>query len=149
MNELKDTIDNAPVRAFLVCADIGEHDAERSMQELDQLAETAGVDTVAKVIQKRPSYDSATCIGSGRLAELAEEAKAQDIELIIFDSELTANQTKNIEAVTDIRVIDRTTLILDIFAQRIKDALCFLLVCYSVIVGNQYSSIVTEQIDNN
>lgn len=118
MNELKDTIDNAPVRAFLVCADIGEYDAERSMQELDQLAETAGVDTVAKVIQKRPSYDSATCIGSGRLAELAEEAKAQDIDLIIFDSELTANQTKNIEAVTDIRVIDRTTLILDIFAQR-------------------------------
>ena len=118
MNELKDTIDNAPVRAFLVCADTGEYDAERSMQELKQLAETAGVDTVAQVIQKRPSYDSATCIGSGRLAELAEEAKAQDIELIIFDSELTANQTKNIEAVTDIRVIDRTTLILDIFAQR-------------------------------
>ncbi|MBQ4310225.1 MAG: GTPase HflX [Oscillospiraceae bacterium] len=118
MNELKETIDNAPVRAFLVCADTGEYDAERSMQELKQLAETAGVDTVAQVIQKRPSYDSATCIGSGRLAELAEEAKAQDIELIIFDSELTANQTKNIEAVTDIRVIDRTTLILDIFAQR-------------------------------
>ncbi|MBQ4225250.1 MAG: GTPase HflX [Oscillospiraceae bacterium] len=111
-------MDNAPVRAFLVCADTGEYDAERSMQELKQLAETAGVDTVAQVIQKRPSYDSATCIGSGRLAELAEEAKAQDIELIIFDSELTANQTKNIEAVTDIRVIDRTTLILDIFAQR-------------------------------
>ena len=118
MNELKETIDNAPVRAFLVCADIGEYDAERSMQELKQLAETAGVDTVAQVIQKRPSYDSATCIGSGRLAELAEEAKAQDIDLIIFDRELTANQTKNIEAVTDIRVIDRTTLILDIFAQR-------------------------------
>ena len=105
MNELKETIDNAPVRAFLVCADTGEYDAERSMQELKQLAETAGVDTVAQVLQKRPSYDSATCIGSGRLAELAEEAKAQDIELIIFDSELTANQTKNIEAVTDIRVM--------------------------------------------
>lgn len=105
-------------RVILVSADTGEFDAERSMAELEELAKTAGVEVAATVTQKRPTYDSATCIGSGRLEELAEEAKALDIDLVIFDHELTANQTKNIERILDIRVIDRTTLILDIFAQR-------------------------------
>ena len=105
-------------RVILVSADTGEFDAERSMDELKELAKTDGVEIVGCVTQKRPSYDTATCIGSGRLEELAEEAKALDIDLVIFDHELTANQTKNIERILDIRVIDRTTLILDIFAQR-------------------------------
>ncbi len=105
-------------RAVLVSADTGEFDAERSMDELEELAETAGVEVVFTVTQKRPACDSATCIGSGRLEELAEEAAAENIDLIIFDRELTANQTKNIERILDIRVIDRTTLILDIFAGR-------------------------------
>lgn len=105
-------------RVILVSVDTGEFDAERSMDELKELAKTDGVEIVGCVTQKRPSYDTATCIGSGRLEELAEEAKALDIDLVIFDHELTANQTKNIERILDIRVIDRTTLILDIFAQR-------------------------------
>ena len=105
-------------RVILVSADTGEFDAERSMEELKELAKTDGVEIVGCVTQKRPSYDTASCIGSGRLEELAEEAKALDIDLVIFDHELTANQTKNIERILDIRVIDRTTLILDIFAQR-------------------------------
>ena len=105
-------------RVILVSADTGEFDAERSMEELKELAKTDGVEIVGCMTQKRPSYDTATCIGSGRLEELAEEAKALDIDLVIFDHELTANQTKNIERILDIRVIDRTTLILDIFAQR-------------------------------
>lgn len=105
-------------RVILVSADTGEFDAERSMEELKELAKTDGVEIVGCVTQKRPSYDTATCIGSGRLEELAEEAKTLDIDLVIFDHELTANQTKNIERILDIRVIDRTTLILDIFAQR-------------------------------
>lgn len=111
-NKIKQT------RVILVSADTGEFDAERSMEELKELAKTDGVEIVGCVTQKRPSYDTATCIGSGRLEELAEEAKALDIDLVIFDHELTANQTKNIERILDIRVIDRTTLILDIFAQR-------------------------------
>lgn len=84
------------------------------------LAQTAGVETSFYSIQKRPSYDSATCIGSGRLEEIAENVRAMDINLAIFDCELTANQTKNIENILDIQVIDRTTLILDIFAQRAR-----------------------------
>jgi GTP-binding protein HflX len=106
------------VRAVLVSADTGEFDAERSLDELEELSRTAGVEVAARVTQKRPAQDSATVIGSGRLEQLAEEAEALDVNLIIFDCELTANQTRNIEKILDIRVIDRTTLILDIFAGR-------------------------------
>ncbi len=105
-------------RAVLVTADTGEFDAEQSLDELEELSDTAGVEVAARVIQKRPAQDSATVIGSGRLEELANEIEALEINLAIFDCELTANQTKNIEKILDIRVIDRTTLILDIFAQR-------------------------------
>ena len=106
--------------AALISADTGEFDAESSIKELEELAQTAGVETSFYFIQKRPSYDSATCIGSGRLEEIAENVRAMDINLAIFDCELTANQTKNIENILDIQVIDRTTLILDIFAQRAR-----------------------------
>ena len=105
-------------RAVLVSADTGEFDAERSLDELEELSATAGVEVVGRVTQKRPACDSATVIGSGRLEQLVEEAEALQTNLIIFDCELTANQTRNIERILDIRVIDRTTLILDIFAQR-------------------------------
>ncbi len=105
-------------RAVLISADTGEFDAELSIKELEELAQTAGVETVFYSIQKRPAYDSATCVGAGRLEEIAENVKSMDINLAIFDCELTANQTKNIENILDVQVIDRTTLILDIFAQR-------------------------------
>ncbi len=114
-NDIKDV-----TRAALVSADTGEFDAERSLNELEELSKTAGVEVAARVIQKRPACDSATVIGSGRLEQLAEEAAALELDLIIFDCELTANQTRNIEKILDIRVIDRTTLILDIFAQRAR-----------------------------
>ena len=117
--EITENIIKKP-RVILVSADTGEFDAERSMKELEELASTAGVEVVATVTQKRPTYDTATCIGSGRLDELGDEARAMGIDLVIFDHELTANQTRNIEQILDIRVIDRTTLILDIFAQRAR-----------------------------
>ncbi len=115
---MTDNITETVTRAVLVSADTGEFDAERSLDELEELSATAGVEVAARVIQKRPACDSATVIGSGRLEQLAEEAAALEINLVIFDCELTANQTRNIEKILDIRVIDRTTLILDIFAQR-------------------------------
>lgn len=105
-------------RVMLCAVDVGEYDAERSLDELEELADTAGADTVIRVIQKRPSYEPATCIGSGRLSEMAELCRSESIDQIFFDCELTATQIRNIEDVTNVHTIDRTMLILDIFAQR-------------------------------
>lgn len=113
-------IDDAPVKAVLVCVDTGEFDAEISIAELAELARSANAEVVGEMIQKKSSYDSATCMGSGRLEELREQLPQLEAELIIFDHELTGVQVRNIEEILDVRVIDRTTLILDIFAQRAR-----------------------------
>lgn len=112
--------ENIPVKAVLACVDTGEFDAEISIRELEELAVTAEAEVVGTVIQKRPSYDPATCMGSGRLEELKEQLDIFGAELVIFDHELTGVQVRNIEDILDVRVIDRTTLILDIFAQRAR-----------------------------
>lgn len=109
-------------KVFLAAADIGEYDAERSMDELEELARTAGAEVLARMIQKRPAFETGTCIGEGKLEELAELCRQLSPSLIIFDHELTATQVRNIEAITNVRTIDRTTLILDIFAQRAVSA---------------------------
>lgn len=105
-------------KVLLAAVDTGEYDVERSLDELSELCDTAGAEVVATLTQKRPTYDSATCIGSGRLEEMAELCESLEIDQIIFDCELTATQIRNIEDVTDTHTIDRTMLILDIFAQR-------------------------------
>lgn len=105
-------------RAILIGADTGEYDAERSMDELAELAQTAGAEELARVIQKREAYEAATVIGEGKLAEVRELCGSLGAELLIFDCELTASQIRNVEDETDVRVIDRTMLILDIFAGR-------------------------------
>ena len=105
-------------RAILIGADTGEYDAESSMDELSELAQTAGAEELARVIQKREAYEAATVIGEGKLAEVKELCGSLGAELLIFDCELTASQIRNVEDETDVRVIDRTMLILDIFAGR-------------------------------
>ena len=112
--------ENIPVKAVLACVDTGEFDAEISIRELEELASTAEAEVVGTVIQKRPSYDPATCMGSGRLEELKEQLEIFKAELVIFDHELTGVQVRNIENILDVRINDRTTLILDIFAQRAR-----------------------------
>jgi len=107
-------------KALLVSIDTGEFDNEISMKELEELTKTANAEVVATVIQKRPSFEKATCVGQGRLLEIADICKQLEVDLIIFDHELTATQVRNIEEVTNVRTIDRTTLILDIFAQRAR-----------------------------
>lgn len=103
-------------KAVLVCVDMGLYDPQSSLDELEELAKTAGAQVVARVTQKRESPDKATFIGSGRLEEIKDFCEQNEIDLLIFDSELTPSQQRNIEQETDVRVIDRTTLILDIFA---------------------------------
>ncbi len=105
-------------RAILIGADTGEYDAESSMEELAELAKTAGAEELARVLQKREAYEPATVIGEGKLAEVKELCGSLGAELLIFDCELTASQIRNVEDETDVRVIDRTMLILDIFAGR-------------------------------
>lgn len=109
-----------PEVAVLVGIDMGLYNAQVSMDELEELARTAGAVVAAKIIQKRDKPDSATYVGSGRLEEIKAFTEANDVDLLIFDGELTPSQQRNIEDETDIMVIDRTTLILDIFAARAR-----------------------------
>lgn len=90
------------------------------MSELYELTESAGAQPVGAMIQKREKPDGATCIGSGRLEELKEVCQSQEIDLIIFDCELSPTQIRNLEFETEVRIIDRTMLILDIFASRAR-----------------------------
>lgn len=110
--------DNTPVKAILAALDTGEYDVEASVDELSELAKTANAEVVARIIQKRPSADSATVLGEGKIEELSELSEKLGAKLIIFDTELTASEIRNIEDIVNVRVIDRTMLILDIFAAR-------------------------------
>ncbi len=109
-------------RAILVAVDTGEYDAETSLLELEELARTAGVEVAATSIQKRPAPDSATVVGSGRLRELTEDLERLEADMLIFDCELTGSQTRNIGDITGVAVVDRTMLILDIFAARARSS---------------------------
>ncbi|MBR1820593.1 MAG: GTPase HflX [Clostridia bacterium] len=97
-------------------------DSEESLDELASLAETAGAMVITRVIQNRQRPDSATYIGSGKAEELALACQAMEIDLAILDDELTGAQQRNLENILGVRVIDRTALILDIFAQRAQSA---------------------------
>src|SRR5487761_988912 len=86
------------------------------LAELEELARSAGAKVAGRRLQMRETFDSATLVGSGMLAELKLEAERLDTDLIIVDSELTPTQLRNLEKALDCRVVDRTQLILDIFA---------------------------------
>lgn len=107
-------------RAMLVSVDTGDYDAQASLDELFELVKSAGAIPVFSVMQKLQRPETATFVGSGKLEEIKDICAAQEIDLIVVDSELTPTQIKNIESETDVRVIDRTTLILDIFALRAR-----------------------------
>ncbi|MGI5898465.1 MAG: GTPase HflX [Christensenellales bacterium] len=100
---------------------IGLEDEEsESMKELFSLAQTAGVEVLGFVTQKKPSRDPATYIGKGKAQEISLEAQSRDAQLCIFNDELSGAQIRNLENIIGCRVIDRTMLILDIFAGRAK-----------------------------
>lgn len=109
-----------PERAVLVAVDTGAYDYLSSLSELRELAKTAGAEVVDSFIQNRPSPDNATYVGEGKLSEIQTFCQENQVTLLIFDDELTGSQTRNIEEFTGIRAVDRTTLILDIFAQRAR-----------------------------
>jgi len=95
-------------------------DAEESLRELSELAASAGAAIAGRVTQSREAPESATLIGRGKVLELAQLARSLDAGLVVFDHELTPTQQRNLEKELDCRVIDRTQLILDIFASRAR-----------------------------
>lgn len=106
-------------RAILVNVSAGPRaDAEDSMAELRELAQSAGVVVLDEMIQRRPAIDPRTVLGKGKLDELLISAMQLGADAIIFDRELQAAQVRSISEATDLKVIDRSQLILDIFAQR-------------------------------
>ena len=98
--------------------DILSDTTDESMAELEELAKTAGVCTVATLIQNRAAPDPGTYIGEGKLEELSNAASELGADVVIFDDELSPVQVRNISDYLDMKVIDRTALILDIFAMR-------------------------------
>ena len=114
--------DNETERALLISVDTGEFNAEASIEELVQLALTAGAEVEGMMVQKRPSVSVSTFVGTGRLEEICSFCENNEIDIIIADGELTPVQVRNLEDKAGVRVIDRTTLILDIFAGRARSA---------------------------
>ena len=92
----------------------------QSLEELANLTATAGGEVVETFVQIKSRFDPATLIGTGKARELADICQTFDIDLIIFDKELSAAQIRNVEKITDVRIIDRTTLILDIFSRHAR-----------------------------
>lgn len=116
--------DTVPVEKAILFAvlkkGIPEESLKGSLDELAQLAKTAGVEVLASGFQSRQKPDVATYIGKGKAHELSLEAQALGANVIIFDDELTPAQQRNLEVITNVKIIDRTALILDIFAQRAR-----------------------------
>jgi GTP-binding protein HflX len=117
-------LEKRPERTMLVSLEYGKQDrlwtSEDSLEELRQLAETAGAEVIAKFLQKRPKPDPGFFIGRGKVRDLALYAQQEDIDLCVFDEELSPAQQRNLEQALGIKVLDRTALILDIFAQRAR-----------------------------
>lgn len=99
-----------------------EHEVKEYLDELQFLAETAGAVTVKRFFQKLPHPDSKTFVGKGKLEEIAAYVQGKEIDMLIFDDELSGSQITNIENATNVKTIDRSDLILDIFARRAKTA---------------------------
>jgi len=101
-------------------ASASKADVQESLDELRTLAESAGADVIDSLTQVRPALDSATLVGSGKVDEIKTRVEADDVQTVVFDHELTPTQLRNLERRLGVKVIDRTQLILDIFARRAR-----------------------------
>lgn len=110
-----------PERAVLVALDMGQGDStEESLDELESLAVTAGAQVVLREVQRRRVIDGAYFIGRGKAEQLAEDCRRTGADLVIFDNALTPVQQRNLENLIGLKIIDRTQLVLDIFAKRAR-----------------------------
>jgi GTP-binding protein HflX len=115
-----DAVEESCVLVGVITSDISEETAQEHLDELEFLAETAGAIAIEKFTQKLPYPNPRTYVGTGKLEEIKLYIKATDVELVIFDDELSPSQLRNIERELQCKVLDRTILILDIFASRAR-----------------------------
>ena len=123
MKALIETRKTRPERVFLVGVELKSRnraDTRDSLAELGELAVTAGGEVVGDGLQKTESLNPATFIGKGKAAEFADFCQRQDVDTVIFDDELSPAQSRNLEKIFNCKILDRTSLILDIFAQRAR-----------------------------
>lgn len=110
--------DRQPIRVLLLGLDLGKFDADRSMEELSALCEANGMEAVAQIVQKRAAPEAGTLLGEGKLAEAKLYCQNLEVEVAIFDGELTGSQLRNLSDLLEVEVMDRTMLILEIFRSR-------------------------------
>ncbi len=120
MIELKSTQIERAILVAVRTPDISKEKVEEHLDELELLAETAGADTIFKILQDRARVDSAFFIGKGKVEEIGQLIETNDINLVIFDDDLTATQVRNLEKLLSRKIVDRSGLILDIFASHAK-----------------------------
>ena len=107
-------------QAILVHMDFPDESAREDLQEFEMLVDSAGVQALTVITGKRNTPHTKFFVGSGKAEEIAEAVRLFEANVILFNHTLSPSQEKNIEALCECRVIDRTTLILDIFAQRAR-----------------------------
>jgi GTP-binding protein HflX len=115
-----DAVEESCILVGVITSEIDEAIANEHLDELEFLAETAGAIAQTKFLQKLPYPNPRTYVGSGKLEEIKQYMKAMDIGMVIFDDELSPSQLRNIERELECKVLDRTILILDIFASRAR-----------------------------
>ena len=115
-----DAVEESCVLVGIITSDITEEQAHEYLDELEFLAETAGAVTHRKFLQKLPMPNPKTFVGTGKIEEIRDYIKEHEIEMAIFDDELSPSQLRNIERVLECKVLDRNILILDIFASRAR-----------------------------
>ena len=127
-NEFHIGLDSKASLVSIICPKLDEHKTEaettRSLTELRELLRTLGVDAGYQYVQTKNTVEAATILGTGKLKEIAKKAKEEGSDLLVFDVELTSSQIRNIREITDLSVIDRVHVILEIFAKhaRTRDA---------------------------
>jgi GTP-binding protein HflX len=123
LKSLIQTRDTRSIRVFLIGVELKSRtaaDVRESLAELEELAATAGTQILGEAVQKLASPVAATYIGGGKAEELAKQCKADDVDTVIFDDELSPAQTRNLEKIFGCKIMDRTALILEIFGQRAR-----------------------------
>lgn len=120
MIEINTKIIDRSILVAVKTKDISRDRVEEHLHELEMLANTAGAETILKIIQEKNKYDPAYFIGKGKAEEISELADMNDISIIIFDEDLNPTQVRNLEKLIDKKILDRSGLILDIFASHAK-----------------------------